>query len=235
MINHSIHIPPFGVDAAFKLFYHKNMNEISLEKLQNDFKDHKLERLKARKARDAAILIPLVEDEDGEVSVLFEVRSRRIIQGGEICFPGGRVEKGEKPEDTVIRETAEELSIPEDSIKLIAPMFAMNGISDSFIFSYLGSIADYKHTYSEDEVGSVFTLSIKELLKTEPKHSQAEFVFNKPDDFHYELVPGGIDYHWAKRIKDYYFYETEHGIIWGMTGEMLHSFIEKVRLHENGS
>ena len=202
---------------------------MKLDILQNNFKDHALERLKAKKARDAAVLIPLVEDAEGNTSVLFEVRSHKIIQGGEICFPGGRVEKHEKPEAAAVRETAEELMIDEADISLIAPMFAMNGISDSFIFSYLGSIAGYKQTYSEDEVDSIFMLSIDELLRMEPKHSQADFVFGMPNDFHYELVPGGRDYHWTKRSKDYYFYETEHGVIWGMTGEILHSFIERVR------
>ncbi len=202
---------------------------MKLDILQNNFKEHKLERLKAKKARDAAVLIPLVEDEQGNTSVLFEVRSHKIIQGGEICFPGGRVDKHEKPEEAAIRETAEELMIDEADISLIAPMFAMNGISDSFIFSYLGSIADYRQTYSKDEVDSIFMLGIDELLDMEPKHSQADFVFGMPNDFHYELVPGGRDYHWTKRSKDYYFYETEHGVIWGMTGEILHSFIERVR------
>ena len=202
---------------------------MKLDILENNFRNHELERIKARKARDAAVLIPLVEDGGGNTSVLFEVRSRQIVQGGEICFPGGRVEGSEKPEETVIRETAEELMVDESNITLIAPMFSMNGISDSFIFSYLGSVADYKETYSEDEVDSIFTLSIDELLRMEPKHSQADFVFGMPNDFHYELVPGGRNYHWSKRIKDYYFYETEYGIIWGMTGEILHSFIESVR------
>ncbi len=202
---------------------------MNLEKLQDNFRDHRLERIKAVKARDAAVLIPLVEDENKNVSVLFEIRSHQIIQGGEVCFPGGRVEKGEKPEEAVVRETAEELEINESDITLIAPMFAMNGISDSFIFSYLGSISDYKQTYSAAEVDSIFMISVEELLKLKPKQSRADFVFGMPEDFHYELVPGGRDYRWSRRTKDYYFYETDYGIIWGITGEILHSFIERLR------
>ena len=205
------------------------MNNFSLSKLQDRFKGHKLERLKAVRARDAAVLIPIVEDEIKGTSILFEVRSRKIVQGGEVCFPGGRVEQGETPKETVIRETAEELCIDEQDISIIAPMFAMNGISDSFIYSYLGSIADYKQTYSPDEVDSIFTISLEELIRMKPKHSRADFVFGMPSDFHYELVPGGRDYHWSKRVKDYYFYETEYGVIWGITGELLHGFIEQLK------
>ena len=202
---------------------------MNISELHDNFRDHEMERIRAKKARDAAVLIPLVEDDDGKAAVLFEVRSRRIIQGGEVCFPGGRVEKGETPAEAAVREAREELKLEASDITLIAPMFSMNGISDSSIYSYLGSIANYRHTYSEDEVDSIFTVGIDELLKMQPKYSCADFVFGQPEDFHYELVPGGRDYSWSKRIKDYYFYETEHGVIWGMTGEILHSFIESIR------
>lgn len=41
---------------------------------------------------DAAVLLPLVQTEEG-VSVLFEVRSKSLRrQPGEVCFPGGRYE-----------------------------------------------------------------------------------------------------------------------------------------------
>lgn len=190
---------------------------------------HKLERLKAGKARDAAVLIPLVNDSGGELSVLFEIRNRSIVQGGEICFPGGRIETGESPETAVIRETCEELMLKPEDVDIIAPMFVMNGISDSLLYSYLGSIPDYQNSFSKDEVEEVFTVSIDKLLSMKPKQSTADFVFGKPDDFHYELVPGGRDYHWAKRTKQYYFYETEHGVIWGITGEILYNFLEKLR------
>lgn len=190
---------------------------------------HKLERLKSGNSRDAAVLIPLVNDDNGELSVLFEVRNHNIVQGGEICFPGGRIEKNESPEAAVIRETCEELKLTADNINIIAPMFVMNGINDSMLYSYLGSLPDYAYSYSDDEVEEVFTVSIDRLLSMKPKQSTADFVFAAPPDFHYELVPGGKDYHWARRRKQYYFYETEHGVIWGITGEILYNFLEMLR------
>ena len=202
---------------------------MDIANVEKNFRSHKFRRLKASKARDAAVMIPLVTDADGALGILFEVRSRKIIQGGEICFPGGRIDEGEKPMETVIREAHEELEIPEENIDIIAPMFIMNGISDSLIYAYLGSIRDYKQSFSEDEVENVFILSLDELISMEPKESTAEFVFSMPEDFHYELVPGGRDYSWAKRSKNYYFYETPYGVIWGMTAELLYSFISELK------
>lgn len=199
------------------------------ETVIKQLRKHKLERLRSGRSRDAAVLIPLVNDADGELSVLFEVRNRSIVQGGEICFPGGRIEKNELPETAVIRETCEELKLTADNISIIAPMFVMNGINDSMLYSYLGSLSDYACSYSADEVEEVFTVSIDRLLSMRPKQSTADFVFSAPPDFHYELVPGGRNYHWARRRKQYYFYETEHGVIWGITGEILFNFLEKLR------
>ena len=36
--------------------------------------------------------------------VLFEVRAAGISQPGEVCFPGGRIEPGETPEEAALRE-----------------------------------------------------------------------------------------------------------------------------------
>ena len=49
--------------------------------------------------RAYAVLVPLVE-QNGELCLLYEVRARTLRrQPGEVCFPGGLMEKGESPED----------------------------------------------------------------------------------------------------------------------------------------
>ena len=41
--------------------------------------------------KKSAVLLPLIEV-DGEVHVLYEVRSQHVSQAGDSSFPGGRVE-----------------------------------------------------------------------------------------------------------------------------------------------
>ena len=80
-----------------------------------------------------AVLVPLVESEQGW-QVLYEVRAAKLHrQPGEVCFPGGKMEGTESPESCALRETWEELSIPQDHIHL------------------LGRLAEYKY-YNMDAI-----------------------------------------------------------------------------------
>ena len=68
---------------------------------------------------DYAVLIPFVTTEEGK-ALLLEVRSQLVKQPGEICFPGGRVEAGETPAETAVRETCEELGLKPEDIEVFA-------------------------------------------------------------------------------------------------------------------
>ena len=55
-----------------------------------------------------AVLVPLAQGPKGP-SLLYEVRAKTLRrQPGEVCFPGGRLEKGERPEQCALRELEEE-------------------------------------------------------------------------------------------------------------------------------
>ena len=56
--------------------------------------------------RSYAVLVPLLRTADG-LRLLFEVRAAALRQGGEVCFPGGRMEPGETPEECALRDTEE--------------------------------------------------------------------------------------------------------------------------------
>ena len=66
-----------------------------------------------------SVLVPLVEREGG-LSLLYEVRAGSLRrQPGEVCFPGGRLEGAESPEECALRETWEELGIPREKIRIL--------------------------------------------------------------------------------------------------------------------
>ena len=70
-----------------------------------------------------AVLVPVIY-KDGEEHLVFEVRSSKLDwQPGEICFPGGRIDKTDKsPLAAALRETKEELGVSADHIHLWGPL-----------------------------------------------------------------------------------------------------------------
>ena len=201
-----------------------NTNENIRESITKMALGREFEHILPPGAIKAAVFMPLVEV-DGKLSLLFEVRSKLIGQAGEVCFPGGRIEEGESPLDAAVRETMEELELDRKNIEVTAPMFRLTGPAGADIFAYLGFLNNYKGTYSKDETQYVFTLTIEELLDIEPLTSGATFVQTPGDDFPYDLIPNGRNYHWANIKREYYFYKTKYGVIWGLTGQLLYHLL----------
>lgn len=173
------------------------------------------------------MLIPLVR-KDGEWSILFEVRQAGIRQGGEICFPGGRIEENESEIEGAVRETSEELLIPRENIEVIAPMHVMSGPGGARISSCLGILHRYEGNCSKQEVDHVFTVPLRWFAGHRPRISDAAMVVKTPEDFPYELLPGGENYPWHSVPRRFYFYESEGGVIWGITAQLLYHCLEVI-------
>ena len=87
--------------------------------------------------QEYAVLVPLVEGPEG-LSLLFEVRASTLAhQPGEVCFPGGKVERGESPRDCALRETFEELAIPAGEVEIISPLDLLVQLMDGYIHQQL--------------------------------------------------------------------------------------------------
>jgi 8-oxo-dGTP pyrophosphatase MutT (NUDIX family) len=70
--------------------------------------------------RDASVLVPLVEREEGLTVLLTQRTAHLASHAGQISFPGGRVEPEDiDAEDTALRETEEEIGLPRQRIDLL--------------------------------------------------------------------------------------------------------------------
>ncbi|WP_079509131.1 NUDIX hydrolase [Mesobacillus jeotgali] len=174
-----------------------------------------------------AVLLPLVEV-DNEVHILFEVRALTLRrQPGEICFPGGKIEKGEEPRKAAVRETSEELGIKESDIVNVIPLDFMVSAFGTIIYPFVGTITNPGLIKpNEAEVGEVFTVPLSFFNKNQPDTYKINFQVEPEDGFPFDLIIGGENYNWQTRSMDEYFYRENGKVIWGLTARVLTHFLE---------
>jgi 8-oxo-dGTP pyrophosphatase MutT (NUDIX family) len=178
-----------------------------------------------------AVLLPLV-DMDGEIHVLFEVRASHLRrQPGEVCFPGGKMDKGDPDEKhCAIRETTEELGIFENDIQKVIPLDYMVSAYGTIIYPFVGIIANTEDMRpNEDEVGEIFTVPLSFFLNTKPDIHTIHYHVKPEDGFPFDLIVGGENYKWQTRQMDEYFYHYDGKVIWGLTARVLLHFIDLIK------
>jgi len=178
-----------------------------------------------------AVCIPLLLEEEG-CDVLFEVRSGQIReQPGDVCFPGGRLEQGETPENGARRELCEELLLPPESVKLLGAGDILYTAGET-VYSYAVCLTDYRNTFSRAEVSSVFRVPMTFFLQTEPVCYSLTWVPQPPEDFPYHLIQGGRNYRWRQQKRDEYFYQYDNHIIWGITAKIIRAYARIIKENE---
>ncbi len=191
---------------------------------------------------NSAVLIPLVRLNNRDY-ILFEVRGQNIRQPGEVCFPGGKVDKQDKSDKvTAIRETCEELGISAEKIKYIGKLGTFVNITGISVDAHIGKL-NIKNldelNINRSEVESIFIVPIDYFIENQPEeykmHIKAfpfvtengnkKIIFpaaklNLPDK--YQDKRDGVFY-------PVYVYKTEEEIIWGITAFLIKVFIDMLR------
>lgn len=184
------------------------------------------------------VLFCKIED---EINILFEKRAMNIAQGGEISFPGGKIEK-EDPSciETALRETFEEIGIKKERIinvthygKLLIPtgqlIDVQFGVVENFCYEEL--------KLNPDEVEKIFLVPLKFFLETEPRIEKV-MVENRPkylkgnEEKNFPVEELGIPHRYEKpwgREREIYFYNYAGEVIWGITGEIIYSVAKDMK------
>lgn len=174
------------------------------------------------------VLVPIIDYKD-DLHIVFEIRSHNLrSQPGEICLPGGALEKNEELCQTAIRETSEELNIPEDNIKLMGALDYVITPFDYGIYPFVGTISNFDPNYDDfnkDEVKEVFTVPLTFFLENEPERHFVTSDFVLPESFPFDKIQNGKEYKWKTGKYPILFYEYGEHIIWGITARIINSFI----------
>ena len=182
-----------------------------------------------------AVLVPVVETAEG-LSLLYEVRSPALHHhSGEVCFPGGRRERGERPVETALRETWEEIGIPPEEIEILAPLDVIQDISDRVVYPFLGTISPQgvdRLAASAAEVKNVFFVPLDYLMHYPEEVYRYTVSAQVDDQFPYERMGFPKNYPWRTGFMDVPIYEYEGHFIWGMTARTVRWLLRELRAME---
>ena len=196
----------------------------------DNLKNRKPRSIDEKEYRKFAVTVCLVE-RDGELQVLFEKRASGLKhQPGEICFPGGARDSGESALENALRETREELLITDEQIHVIAQMDTLYTAYNTMVSVFLCELKDYHDTFSTDEVGEIFYVPLNYFIEIQPDAYTNTVRTIPPEDFPYDLIPGGREYRWYNVYKKIYFYNyASDKIIWGLTAYIMRSVADILR------
>jgi 8-oxo-dGTP pyrophosphatase MutT (NUDIX family) len=154
-------------------------------------------------ARVSAVLIALVEGPDGAEVLLtrrsMEMRNHR----GEISFPGGRLDPGETPVQTALREAHEEVGLDPSAPTVVGELAHLNTIVSRSYIVPIVSVLDHRPDL-------------------EPRTAEVDRVFWTPIS---ELMLPGVyrQERWGQPPMDrpLHFFELHGETVWGATAHML--------------
>ena len=116
----------------------------------------------------AAVLVPVFRDDEGSARVVLIRRVERGLHGGQIGFPGGRIETGDTSHvAAALREAQEEIGLAPERVEVLASLRTVVTRSTGFeIRPFLGRIrppASWRLQASE--VSEVLTPSVARLAE----------------------------------------------------------------------
>lgn len=141
---------------------------------------------------------------DGEIFTCLTKRNPAMkTHPGQISFPGGKIEKGESPKATALREAEEEVGIIPADVRILGRLSELYIPVSKFSISPFVGWTDQKPSFSlnKNEAEKLILFPVQEFLR-KPKLDSIEL----------ETVTGPL-------VVPYYPYDGE--IIWGATAMIL--------------
>mgnify|MGYP001163524965 FL=1 len=161
----------------------------------------------------AAVLFPLIE-KNNELKVILTTRSKDLpSHPGQVCFPGGKLEKTDKNIiECAKRESFEEVGIKNDQINLLGQLDDCITGTNFKVTPVIGLIdSNYIPVLQEKEVADIFEVPLDYFI--EKNNQKIEYANYKDKSY------------------SYYQYNWENKKIWGSTARIIVNFCEIMNLY----
>lgn len=112
----------------------------------------------------AVAVIPITKDN----KIVFVEQYRKPLEKSIIEIPAGKLEEGEKPEITAIRELEEETGYTAESLSFVTSFYTSPGFADELMYIYITDELEKLETPvkgDDDEFIEVLELSLEEAKK----------------------------------------------------------------------
>jgi len=170
--------------------------KMAFELLQERMRDNQYRSLPAEGRIPASILVPIISSESPHL--LYTLRSEFLKHhGGQISFPGGRIEENEDAWGAALREAQEEIGLIPRDVEFLGRLDDVYSPRGYHIQCFVGRVKMLQPVVNSKEVQELLKVNLEELF--DPKR--------------HEIKP------WEKdtRIPVHYF-SFSSGLVWGVTG-----------------
>ncbi len=176
----------------------------------------------------------LLFESQGEEYLVLEKRARTLkSQPGDICLPGGSMEKGETPRDAAIRETMEELGLQKEDIEVVGPMDYFISPYGQTMYPFVARTSALDFKPNPDEVDRIVLIPLSYFEEHLPLIYEIDLTAKMGDDFPFHLIENGKDYPFRRATSKQYFYKYDDIVVWGFTAQIVKSFIDILKEEKN--
>lgn len=158
--------------------------------------------LPERDLRPASVLIPLIKRADSWHVILTKRASHLKHHGGQVSFPGGKVEAGETGLIAALREAEEEIGLPRTAVSMIGAIDVHETVTNFAVTPFIGVVNEFEAVIDAGEVEEVFEVPLDFLMNAENMTVQGRNWYGHRR--RYYTIPYGPYYIWgatARMIK----------------------------------